>query len=252
MAKEPGRTRYLLINWKPSGKWADVAAGQSDAQIDRLAAHITSTFTSKFFLAIYHEPENNVQDTAGSGMRASDYRAMFRHVVQRLREKGVTNAVTVMNYMGAVKWGVTPWFGDLYPGDDVVDWVAFDPYSVGQPGFNAGDFAKMVNRGQNDKWPGMYDYVVKNHPGKPVMLGEWGFGDFSADRSAKVQFFTDMAAQLAHFPAIKALVYFDAADAAPFGDTRIDSSQQSLTAFKKLAGDPGIARAPAPTPKAGQ
>jgi hypothetical protein len=244
MAREPGRNRHLLINWKPSGKWADVAAGQSDAQIDRLAAHITSTFPGKFFLAIYHEPENNVIERAGSKMRASDYRDMYRHVVQRLREKGVTNAVTVMNYMGAVKWGIQPWFGDLYPGDDVVDWVAFDPYSVGEPGFNSGDFASMVNRGKSDRWPGMYDWVVTNHPGKPVMLAEWGFGDSSGNPSAKPGFFTGMAGELARFPALKALVYFDAQDAAPFGDTRIDSSQRALAAFKKLSGDPGIARAP--------
>ena len=244
MAQEPGRNRHLLINWKPSGKWGDIAAGKSDAQIDRLAAHITSTFRGKFFLAVYHEPENNVNPQAGSKMTATDFRDMYRHVVQRLREKGVTNAVTVVNYMGAAKWGDEPWFGDLYPGDDVVDWVAFDAYAVGEPGFNSGDFASMVNRGQNARWPGMYDWVVKNHPGKPVMLAEWGFGDFAGDPSAKPGFFTGMAGQLARFPALKALVYFDSQDAAPFGDTRIDSSQRALAAFKKLSADPAIARAP--------
>ncbi|MDQ1645657.1 MAG: hypothetical protein QOJ50_1841 [Cryptosporangiaceae bacterium] len=246
MASEPGRNRHLLVNWKPTGKWADIAAGKDDAEIDRLAAHITTAFPDKFFLAIFHEPEDNVVDKAGSKMRASDFRAMFRHVVQRLRSKGVTNAVTVMNYMGASKWGATSWFGDLYPGDDVVDWIAFDPYAMGQPGFHHGDFAAMVNRGQGAKWPGMYDWIASNHPGKPVMLGEWGFGDYAQDRSAKANFFSSLGSELDRFPAIKALVYFDSPDAAPFGDTRINSSGQALSAFKAMAGAAQIAKAPAP------
>jgi hypothetical protein len=206
MATEPGRNRMLLVNWKPSGKWADVAAGQSDAQIDRLAAHITSTFPQKFFLAIFHEPENDVVERAGSGMRARDFRAMFRHVTQRLRDKGVTNAVTVMNYMGAPKFGVEPWFGDLYPGDDVVDWVAYDPYGMGEPGFHGGDFANLANRGVTARWAGMYNWLTKFHPGKPIMLGEWGVGEFTKAPQNKSNLFRTMSALLAKFPAIKALV----------------------------------------------
>jgi hypothetical protein len=246
MATEPGRNRHLLVNWKPTGKWADIAAGKDDAEIDRLAAHINTAFPDKFFLAIFHEPEDNVVDKSGSKMQASDFRAMYRHVVERLRSHGVTNAVTVMNYMGSSKWGVAPWFGDLYPGDDVVDWIAFDPYAMGQPGFHHGDFAEMVNRGHGPRWPGMYDWIARNHPGKPVMLGEWGFGDYAADRSAKAKFFSTLGTELDRFPAIKALVYFDSPDAAPFGDTRINSSSQALSAFKAMAGAAQIAKAPAP------
>jgi hypothetical protein len=40
--------------------------------------------------------------------------------------------------------------------------------------------------------------------------------------------------QIARFPAIKALVYFDSPNA-PKGDTRPDSSQPALAAFRRLA-----------------
>lgn len=224
----------LLINWKPSGKWADVAAGKADAQIDRLAAHITSTFTQKFFLAIYHEPENNVVERPGSGMQAADYKPMFRHVVERLRAKGVRNAVIVMNFMGAAKFGIQPWFGSLYPGDDVVDWVAYDPYGMGEPGFHGGDFDDLVNRGVSGKWIGMYNWLTKFHPNKPIMLGEWGVGEFRSKPENKAKLFETMAGLLGKYPAIKALVYFDAFDADPFGDTRINSSEQALSAYRRM------------------
>ena len=53
---------------------------------------------------------------------------------------GVTNAIYVMDYMGYSKWGEQSWFSQLYPGDDVVDWIAYDPYSTGN-----GTFASMVD-----------------------------------------------------------------------------------------------------------
>ncbi len=79
---------------------------------------------------------------------------MYRHVALRLRADGLTNAVLVMNYMGAVKWGVADWFGELYPGDDVVDWIAYDPYASASAGFYDGDFADMVNRAGPPSGPG--------------------------------------------------------------------------------------------------
>jgi beta-mannanase len=178
-------------------------------------------------------------------MRAEDFRAMFRHVVQRLREKGVTNAVTIMNYMGAPKFGVEPWFGELYPGDDVADWVAYDPYGMGEPGFHGGDFGDLVNRGVSAKWPGMYNWLTKFHPGRPIMLGEWGVGEFTRVPQNKAKVFETMSGLLGKFPAIKALVYFDSPDAAPFGDTRIDSTPASLAAYRRLtSGQPFAAVGP--------
>ncbi|MET9068330.1 hypothetical protein [Streptosporangium sandarakinum] len=144
IAAGPGGPRLLLVNWKPSfdRTWAEIARGALDRRIDRLAGHIRRTFPGRFFLTVHHEPENDVREEPGSGMTAADYAAMFRHVVTRLRERGVRNAVTVMTYMGAPNWAVAPWFARLYPGDDVVDWVALDPYldpsAEGRTGSSAG------------------------------------------------------------------------------------------------------------------
>jgi glycosyl hydrolase family 26 len=240
MARDPNHRRLLFVNWKPSTSrsWAQVAAGDPtvDAQIDKLAAHLKSTFTERFFLAVYHEPENDVNTAAGSGHTASDYRAMYRHVVQRLRNDGVQNAVTVMVYMGAPKWGAQAWFDSLYPGDDVVDWLGYDPYASAQPGAHGGDVADMVNRRAPNlyaNWPGFYAWAEREVPGKPIALGEWGIAEWSGAPNGKADFLRSVPTNIAKFPRIKAMLYFDSAKA-HVGDTRPDSSAASLAGFKTM------------------
>jgi beta-mannanase len=171
----------------------------------------------------------------GSGYTASDYAAMFHHVVERLRQHGVTNLVTVFNVMGFSGHGVQPWFGDLYPGDDVVDWVAGDLYACREGNRPCGDFAGLVNQSYDAGWPGFYAWATTTHPDKPVMLAEWGV--YGADgMNAKARFVRGIAKQLPDFPAVKALVYFDA----PQNDGRgtdVDSSAASASAFRALFAD---------------
>jgi hypothetical protein len=238
LAMAPGENRILLLNWKPATDmtWAAVAAGQADARIDRLANYIDATFPYRFFLAIWHEPENDVVPAAGSGMTAADYAAMYRHVVLRLRADGVTNAVTVMDYMGYSKWAKQSWFSQLWPGDDVVDWIGLDPYdSVNAKGYTASSLAGLVDS-PSGSFPGYYTWAEQTHPGKPIMLAEWGVQYVASDPNGQAYFFDLMASQLSQFPNIKALVYFDepVAQSSPFVT---DPAQSALTraAYQRLA-----------------
>jgi beta-mannanase len=241
MAREPGRNRVLFINWKPSTSksWKAVGAGDAtvDAQIDKLSAYIEKTFPQRFFLSIYHEPENDVNPTAGSGWTAADYRAMYRHVALRLRANGTDNAILTMVYMGFAKWGAQSWFNDLYPGDDVVDWLGYDPYASVDS--ESSDFAVMVNKtlGMYAGWPGFYSWAQQRVPGKPMVLAEWGVAESATNRDGKADFFRGVVADAKSFPRLKAMVYFDSA-VAHNGDTRITSSALSLAGFKDMAADP--------------
>lgn len=242
IANQAGKHRLLLENWKPENghTWAQVANGASDSVIDKEAAYLKSTYTNKFYLAIHHEPENDVNASPGSGNTASDYRAMFRHVVQRLRGDGVHNAVTVVDYMGDPDWSSKPWFNDLYPGDDVVDWIAEDPYACVRAG-KCGDFAGMVNRkyGAKSPWPGFYTWATTKHPSKPIMVAEWGAFEHSETPNDKPAFFKSAMSELANFPKIKAVVYFDSPHA-PRGDTQVNSSPSALSAFRQLVDLPSL------------
>ena len=183
--------RLLMVNWKPENgsTWAQVAAGANDVWIDTVASRIGDRLGSMpFFLTIHHEPEQEVRGD-GSGFTPADYVAMFRHVVLRLQGDGVANAVIVWDMMGYSGWGDQGFYDVLYPGDDVVDWIGYDPYS-----HNGAPLVTFANR-PGRAFPGFYSWATSVHPGKPLMLGEFGV-DSPSDRSVSV--FSSLAAQGDH------------------------------------------------------
>jgi hypothetical protein len=241
IARERGRPRKLLLNWKPGGRsWASVAKGEPavDRHIDRLSAHIKRNFPERFWLVIHHEPENEVRPQSGSGFTARDFAGMFRHVVQRFRSNGVRNVLFTPVFMGSQVWGKEPWFEQLYPGNDVVDWVGYDPYAPPP----TRDFAHLVNKKTNQGrgFPGFYDWTRRVAPGKPLMLAEWGVFEQKNDPGRKQRFYASVAEQIGRFPRLKALVYFDS-PRAPRGDTRIDSTGGALDAYRALGARPTFA-----------
>ena len=234
MAQRPGLQRSLLLyNWKPSSQftWRQTADGAADAEIATIAAGIKA-YPHKLFLNIYHEPEDNVIATAGSGMTPQDYAAMYRRVVTKLREAGVTNAVFVWNVMGHYGW--ESYLDALYPGDAFVDWLAYDPYIRDD---NRADLYGLINftiRGLD--WPGYYAWVTAKAPGKPVMLAEWGMDLRSnADPASKLN--VDVNELARRYPMLKAMVYWNSRN--DWVDVRIDdSSAKGLAygaAFRALA-----------------
>ncbi|MET8387063.1 hypothetical protein ABZV14_29105 [Streptosporangium canum] len=245
IARDPAGRRLLLINWKPSSDrtWAEIAGGALDQRIDRLADYVLKSFPERFFLTVHHEPENDVREAPGSGMTAEDYSAMFRHVVLRLRQRGVRNAVTVMTYMGAPNWAAEPWFERLYPGDDVVDWVAMDPYADDR----VQTFDGLVNKTREEfaGWPGFYRWMQSRFPGKPIMIAEWGVFERRGRPGFKESFFASVREEMRRYPQIKALVYFDS-PRAPRGDTRFDTTPGGLRTFSDLARDPYLRATPVP------
>lgn len=197
------RPRLLMVNWKPEvgNTWAAVAAGASDGLIDAAAGRISARLGSTpFFLALHHEPEDEVKG-AGSGYTPADYVAMFRHVVQRLRSDGAGSAVVVWDAMGYSGWGEQGLYPQLYPGDDVVDWIGYDPYS--HRGLPLTTFANGPGR----TFPGFYSWATSAHPDKPLMLAEFGVEAPTAGQRASV--FDTFAAQARELPVLKAFVYFD-------------------------------------------
>jgi hypothetical protein len=246
MARDPKNPKILMLNWKVgyATSWAKVAAGDSDARIDTLSTYLKNTFTEQFFMVLHHEPENDVNATAGSGMTAKDYAAMYRHTVLRMRANGVSNAVFVIAYMNVEKWNNSPWWSDLYPGDDVVDWLGVDTYNSATPGgYHNGDFRYLMDRTTDaTKFPGWYTWATTKHPGKPIVVAEWAIYD-DATSAAKIgantaKVLNTVLPQLAGMPAIKAMVYFDTQHDQAGHDMRIDATPEGLAAFKKIAADP--------------
>jgi beta-mannanase len=241
MTRDAAHPRVLLLNWRVEygSTWANVAAGKLDRRIDAFAARVKTTFPAKFYLVLNHEPEDDVIPAAGSGMTAKDFAASYRHVIQRLRSKGVTNAVSVVAYMGNEKWMAQSWWKDLYPGDNVVDWVGLDSYVSAEVGYyHHGMFGDLLDR-RAPNGAGFYDWAVHNHPTKPIMVAEWGVYHRVGRVVNKAAQFNSVLPELAKRPAIKAIVYFDTKkDLFGDRDISIDSTPASLAAFRKLAASP--------------
>ena len=243
MTRDPANPRVLLLNWKVAYNttWAKVAAGGANARIDNWAAYVKKAYpTQKFFLALHHEPENDVKPAAGSGMTAKDYAAMYRYVIQRLRAAGVSNMVNVVAYMGNEKWMAQPWWSDIYPGDDVVDWIGLDSYvSVEKGYYHYGGFGDLLDRQPTGGGVGWYDYMVANHPTKPIMVAEWGMYHRTKVITDKAPAFRTVVPELKAHPRVKAVVYFDtAADDEGDRDISVNSTATGLAAFRVVAADP--------------
>ncbi len=236
-ANQPGKNRLLFINYKPEAghTWREVGRGATNAELDRLAAYIKANFTQQFFLTVHHEPEEEVRPTPGSGYTAADYVLMYRHVMLRLHQRGLRNIIRVMNYIGLPQWGSQPWFEQLYPGNDVVDWIAFDPYVFGT-GEYWGPPASMFDRrfARYPSWPGFYSWATRFAPGKPLMLGEWGVAERVGSPGAKANFFKLLSEQVTQWPRVKAFVYWNAASDRTVGATRVDSSTPSLNEYARV------------------
>jgi hypothetical protein len=243
IARQPGKERILFLNWKPAAaSWAAIAKGdpKTDQFLDRLAAHINQDFPEQFFFAVHHEAEDNVREKKGSGYTAEDYAAMFRHVVLRLRAHGVDNLVTVLVHMAYVPHTSQSWFDRMYPGDDVIDWVGFDTYAYSDPGYGHGDFAELLNRRSESApgWPGFYNWAVRNHPDKPLMVAEWGVWSSKKNPGHQAEFYREVGRQIGRFPNIRAMVHFDTPHNQQGRDSRVDSTPSALAAYRWLGNLP--------------
>lgn len=290
LARESGARRILLINWRIASDmtWADVVLGRADGRIDAEINYLKGQYfhlRDKFFLTLHQEMEPEVIESPGSGMQAKDYAAMYRYVLDRFRASGIDNIVPVMAYLGSPQWANKPWFDDLWPGDEYVSWISWNPYAWSPyRSWSPKTFSDLVNytRGRYG-YPGFYDFITSRHPGVPLMLAEWGvfeevadqascYADYRAARkssstcrplgSSDMARFFDSVRQAVDsiatdFPSLKAMVFFEV-EVGSQGNTRFAGNSEimrefdkphALEAYRRLSGDPLLVNPP-PLPPA--
>lgn len=176
---------------------AGVARGDYDFYIDEWAAAAVQ-FGRPLFLRWGHEmndpyryswgPQNNTKE---------EYIAAWRHVVGRFRAAGAGNVIWVWSPHVAYEY----W--DLYyPGDAWVDWVATGALNYGPIAqwSRWWTFAEIFGA----KYPRLAEF------GKPVMVAEFGSLAVGGNRA---EWYARALADLpAKYPAVKALLFFNAGD----------------------------------------
>jgi fibronectin type 3 domain-containing protein len=200
-----------LVNWTVVNRWADGdgRSATANAQIDRMAASIKALGSTKIMLTLFHEPENNISPggdpacpalafSGGSGA-VTDYVNMWHNVRARFDELGVNNVVWVMNYMGWQGWNCV--VRSLWPGNDHVDWVMWDPYPK-----NA-TWTSFVNM--------FYNFLLANNDAEHDFMSKpWGlaeFGYIGSSQTAAYKIYDDARANLRNnvWPRLKAYVAWD-------------------------------------------
>lgn len=210
----------LFTNYKPSVPWreGDGRNATINSQIDQMADSINANVPEgkQILLSIDAEPEDDVSrldsDTSSQCTTQSlkaktqsgtpkEYREMWRNVRNRFDAKAVSSKVVwVMNYMGYEKWDclVKP----LYPGDDLVDWITWDPYISGEATWNqeVGKFYTKLEQLTDE---------THRFTSKPWGLAE--FGSWQTNQEKVYQMYNDAqtAVELNTFPRLKLYSIFD-------------------------------------------
>jgi beta-mannanase len=162
------------------------------------------------------------------------YKKAYRYVVDRVRATGAKNIIWVY-HVQAYSYPSDAWnqLKEYYPGDEYVDWLAMSAYGKQFPS----------NRwiSASDAMSYAYHDLCSINSKKPVMLAEWGVGEFP-EAGDKAQWVIE-AFQImkTSFPRLKAAIFWselwENADGS-YSNLRVTSSSRALEAYRRGVADP--------------
>lgn len=238
--QERGLDRFAL---------ATIIEGQWDAYIDRWA-DAARAFDHPLLVSFANEMNgswfpwsgwfNGAQtpvagaDAKGPFEGPEAFKKAYRHVVDRVRARGARNILWVFH---AVNYSIPqePWnaMANYYPGPDYVDWLGCSVYGEQFSDDPWSSFAATWD------WP--YKELCAIDPSKPVMLAEWGVGEFPA-KGSKPSFIHDALGVVSgKYPRVKAAVFWHERwqnKAGEYSNLRANSSPESLSAYRRGVSSP--------------
>jgi hypothetical protein len=198
----------------------DIAAGKYDAYFRKEAKAIKATGIT-VMLRFAHEMNLLSSDWGPNkaGNTGSGYVDAWRHVVTLFREEGASNVEWV--WAPNVDYGGRP-FTQFYPGDDYVDYVGLDGYNWGTSGGEAfANFSKIFAS----------SYATATAlSSKPVIITETACSETGGSKAAWIEE-TYLKTIPEKFPRIAGVIWFNDDKER---DWRVNSSQASLDAYRKV------------------
>lgn len=162
------------------------------------------------------------------------YQRAYRYVVERVRARGAENVLWGF-HINSFSYPNEPWNqpARYYPGSDYVDWLGASIY-----GKQFGD----------DDWFSFhqvmeipYRELCALDPVKPILVAEWGVGEFPKSGSKAAWLKEAFAAFKSEYPRVKAAIYWHErwmnADSS-YTNLRVNSSPDSLEAYRQGVADP--------------
>ena len=162
------------------------------------------------------------------------YKKAYRYVVDRVRARGAKNIQWVF-HVNNYSYPQDLWnqFAEYYPGPDYVDWLGTSAYGK--------QFAKDPWVEPIDTFEYPYHDLATLDPDKPMMLAEWGIGEFPKAGN-KGQWIKESFSEIkTKCPRIKAIVFWHERwqnKDESFSNLRVQSSPGSLSAYRTGIADP--------------
>lgn len=204
---------------QPAYRLANIARGDFDAYANSWAYRLAA-YGGPVLLRFAHEM-NAPWYPWGIGVNGNDaasYVAAWRRLHARFAEAGATNVRWVW-CVDAASLDEQP-AAAAYPGDDVVDWLAFDAYNWGT---TLPDTRWLT---VPEAFGPAYEAVTGLGP-QPVMVAETGCADAGGDKAAWIA--EGFPAVPDAFPRIASLCWFE--EERPTADWRIAPSPEATAAF---------------------
>ncbi len=158
------------------------------------------------------------------------FKRAYRYIVDRVRARGASNVLWVF-HLNNFSEPYPPWnaFEQYYPGKNYVDWLGLSVYGQLESDDDKwGPFDEMIQTPYNE--------VCKLDPDKPVMVTEWGVGEFP-DRGDKAAWIATAFDRMStRFPRLRAAIYWHERwqndRTMLYSNLRVSSSPGALAAYR--------------------
>jgi hypothetical protein len=157
------------------------------------------------------DQEANQHDKLGPRGTAAEFIAAWRHIHEIYVQHGATNAVWVWVMTGAPE--NLDRAGQLWPGNDVVDWISWNVYN--QSGCGSGSISPSLYASFADAAKPFYDWVHERgpalgiDPSKPMMISETGSVLYAGNPRRTADWYAGIPSALRAYPQIKAVSLWD-------------------------------------------
>lgn len=239
-ARDSGHTVFLSVKSRRLDgtvvPWREIAeAGPGSPLRENMTAQAEQLrqFGSTIYFVFNHEPEARPSQDMGT---PADFVAAWTKLVDTYRAVGTTNVryVWTMTNLGFERDG-----GALaeayYPGDRHVDAIAIDAYNL------------FTCLGPATPWRSMAELIepqrafARRHPGKPLMVLEWGTVEDPARPGRKAEWLRETADlfRRPEYARYTALLHWDGRNSEEYRERRCQldyrSSPSALAAWREMA-----------------
>jgi hypothetical protein len=245
----PYREEQIEAHGPDKFRLDNILEGKWDAYIDRWADG-AKAFGSPLFVSLCNEmngdwfPWSARYYGGGQPIAGTDpvryagpeyFKRAYRYIVDRVRARGAKNVLWVF-HVNNFSEPYEPWntFAQFYPGSAYVDWLGMSVYGQLFPDAKWEVFDQMLRP--------PYDEICRLDPDKPVMIAEWGVGEFpqSGDKAAWIK--DGFEKMERYYPRLHAAVYWHErwqnTHDFLYSNLKVDSSPGAQAAYRSGVASP--------------